>query len=55
MAAMEVAGIGMIFGFMSLVSDPERIQRQPLLQNVYDNVSRDSINSFLVMVGIYLV
>ena len=51
MVAMEVAGIVMIFWFMSLVSDPEIIQRLPVLQRIYDYLSPDSLNNFLLMVG----
>jgi ATP-binding cassette, subfamily B, bacterial PglK len=54
-AIFETAGIGLIVPFVGIVTDPEKIQQQSILSNVYETLNFQSTNAFILFaVGVLL-
>ncbi len=51
-AALEVCGVGAVFTFMRLVTEPELVQEHGLLKAVYDRAGFGSPYEFLVLAGL---
>ncbi|MGG3564202.1 ABC transporter ATP-binding protein [Neobacillus rhizosphaerae] len=54
-AIFETAGIGLIVPFVGIVTDPDKIQQQSILSNVYETLNFQSTNAFILFaVGVLL-
>jgi ABC-type multidrug transport system fused ATPase/permease subunit len=51
-SVLEMAGVGSLGPFMAVVADPSVIQRQPILDFVYQTFGFQSDRSFLIFLGI---
>ena len=55
MGVLQMAGVGVILPFVSLLSDPNSIHSNALLQALYNGLGFESANSFLLFVGSVLL
>lgn len=55
MAFGEVFGAGAIFGFMSVVADPQKVQATPWINVIYNYMHLESVNHFLIVCGVILL
>ena len=51
MGVTQLAGIGALFPFITLLADPDQLQQNGLLSRAYDAFGFESSRSFLVFVG----
>lgn len=50
-ALLETAGVASIFPFISVLSDPESVERNPFLSQLYDWSGVSSVNDFITLLG----
>ncbi len=51
-ALLETAGVASVLPFISVLSDPESVQRNPFLTRLYELSGASSTDEFIVMLGI---
>ncbi|MES1927751.1 ABC transporter [Salinisphaera dokdonensis CL-ES53] len=55
MGVLQMAGVGVILPFVSLLSDPSSIHNNAFLEALYNGLGFDSTNSFLILLGSVLL
>ena len=55
MGIMQMAGVGVILPFVSLLSDPSSIHNNAFLETLYNGLGFESTNSFLILLGSVLL
>ena len=51
-ALLETAGVASVLPFISVLSDPESVQRNPFLARLYEFSGVSSVNEFIVLLGV---
>ena len=55
MGVLQMAGVGVILPFVSLLSNPSSVHQHAVLQALYSGLGFNSINDFLILIGSVLL